>query len=237
MGKFSFCDTRHREVWIPHSLSYWNMFMGADPDRGSFSYPTFWKGSGSAGGYLGLTFKNTQQICTLLILHIFLHCIHLRYCRISAFLHILKSYHNAIYYCVDWNKQGIPVPCICAYFKLNHTYQFNPHFSQTILKTSFLKHNSSKVRMSTEATNAIACYYLHTFHGTNKLTDLLCPNTSVQPASTNAVTQKKQVCPPFFSSLGWEVLFYIPGLIPPMWMRLSRNELCYHWDPSLGWGR
>lgn len=48
---------------------------------------------------------------------------------------------------------------------------------------------------------------------------------------------KKQVCPPFFSHLGWEVVFYIPGLIPPMWMRLSRNELCCHWDPSLVWGR
>lgn len=31
----------------------------------------------------------------------------------------------------------------------------------------------------------------------------------------------------FLSHLGWEVLFYIPGLIPPMWMWLCGNWLCY----------
>lgn len=56
MENLSFCDRRHREMWILHSLAYWNLFVGTDPDRHSFSYPTSWKGSGSVGRYLGLTF-------------------------------------------------------------------------------------------------------------------------------------------------------------------------------------
>jgi len=78
--------------------------------------------------------------------------------------------------------------------------------------------------MSAVATNAIAHYHLHTFHGTNKLADLLCPNRCMQPAGTNAVTQRKSLSSFFFFfHLGWEVVFYIPSSSPPMRTWLSTH--------------
>lgn len=53
--------------------------------------------------------------------------------------------------------------------------------------------------MSTLATNTVVCYHLCTFHDTNKLTNLLCPNRNMQPAGTEAVTQGPNLGQQMFS--------------------------------------
>lgn len=71
---------------------------------------------------------------------------------------------------------------------LNHTYQLTPHFLRQPRKKYFLEHNSYKIGMSAVATNTVV-FYLCTFHNTNKLTNLLCPNRNMQPADNEAATQ------------------------------------------------
>lgn len=61
----------------------------------------------------------------------FLYCIHLLHCRISAFFLNTSELPQCCQFLCELEHTGMfaqTVPSIWAYFRLNHTYQFNIHF-------------------------------------------------------------------------------------------------------------
>lgn len=124
------------------------------------------------------------------------------------------------------------VPSICAYFRLNHTYQIPFFFSPESPENIFL--GTQQLKSAWGLWPGMPLHAVIFRHLMALPSSLTCSVLT----GTHSLLSAKNLQKPSLSSLscciGLEVLFYIHSLIPPMWMWLSGNELCYHWEPGFG---